>query len=150
LNRKNCVVLITILLTGLFVFTSTAFADSPTVVVNGQPLMLDVAPLVEDNHTLVPLRTIFEALSASVDWDGSTQTVTAATACDQLKLTIGSLTAYKNGSPLALDVPAKIVGNGYTMVPLRFVSEALGASVEWDDATKTAIISSATNSTPST
>ena len=150
LNQKNYVVLITILLTGFFAFTSAVLADSPTVVVNGQPLVLEAAPLLEEDHTLVPLRAIFEALSASVDWDDSTQTVTATTTSDQLKLTIGSSTAYKNGSPLTLAVPARIVGDGYTMVPLRFISEALGASVEWDAATQTATINSLSNTGSST
>jgi hypothetical protein len=97
-----------------------------------------VPPVIEQGRTLVPLRAIFEALGADVKWDGSTQTVIAIKAGKEIKLIIGGQ-AYKNGQPVTLDVPAKIV-DGRTMVPLRFVSEALGTSVRWEDATQTVSI----------
>jgi hypothetical protein len=114
-----------------------AFA-APQVVLNGQELVFDVPPVIEQRRTLVPFRAIFEALGANVSWDGSTQTVTAVKGDTEIKLTIGG-PAYKNGQPVTLDVPAKIV-NERTLVPLRFVSEVLGASVWWNDAAQTVTI----------
>ncbi len=109
---------------------------APTVLVDGIQLSFDVPPLIEDGRTLVPLRAIFEALGAEVLWDGKTQTVTALAGATQIELTIGHSTAHINNQPHAIDVPATII-NGRTLVPLRFVSEALGAKVKWDGSTQT-------------
>ena len=81
---------------------------------------------------------IFEALGAEVQWDGNTQTVTATKSGTEIRLVIGGA-AYKNGQEIQLTVPAKII-EGSTMVPLRFVSEALGCQVTWDEKTKTITI----------
>ncbi|MTI80826.1 MAG: MBL fold metallo-hydrolase [Firmicutes bacterium] len=120
-------------------------AMAAQVYVDGQEL--DVSTAVENGTTLVPLRAIFQSLGASVDWDGNTQTVTANKGQITVKLQIGSDTAYKNGQVVPLRVPGKII-NGSTMVPLRFVSESLGAKVDWDGATQTITITSGTISAP--
>ncbi|MDI9449250.1 MAG: copper amine oxidase N-terminal domain-containing protein [Pelotomaculaceae bacterium] len=99
------------------------------VILNGRTLQFDVPPIIENDRTLVPLRVIFEALGAGVEWDGATQTVRAERDGTIIKLVIGGK-AYVNDQPVELDVPAKIV-NDRTLVPLRFVSEALGCRVEW-------------------
>jgi len=112
-------------------------AMAAQVYVNGA--RLNVATVSESNTTLVPLRAIFQALGATVNWDGATQTVTAAKGQTSVKLQIGSRTAYVNGQVVTLQVPGKIM-QGNTMVPLRFLSEALGASVNWDGATQTITI----------
>ena len=117
-------------------------AMASQVFVDGQKL--DVSTTVESGTTLVPLRAIFQALDATVDWDASTQTVTANKAQTTVKLQIGSPTAYKNGQPVTLQVPGKII-QGNTMVPLRFVSESLGAKVDWDGSTQTITITSTTD-----
>jgi len=123
-------------------------AMAAQVYIDGQKL--DVATASESGTTLVPLRAIFQALGATVDWDGSTQTVTATKSQTTVKLQIGDKTAYKNGQPVTLQVPGKVV-SGNTMVPLRFVSEALGADVDWDGSTQTITIISVgtTGSAPS-
>lgn len=131
----------------LLLSASTALA-APRVVVNSQELVFDVPPVVEQGRTLVPLRAIFEALGAEVSWDSSTQTVTATKGGTEIKLVIGGL-AYKNGQPVELDVPARIV-NDRTLVPVRFVSEALGARVNWDGKTQMATITSTTSGTEDT
>jgi hypothetical protein len=123
----------------LLVSAGTALA-APRVILNGQELVFNVPPVIEQGRTLVPLRVIFEALGANVNWDGRTRTVTATKDGTEIKLIIGGR-AYKNNQPVALDVPAKIV-NGRTLVPLRFVSEALGAKVNWDAKTQVATIRS--------
>jgi len=114
---------------------------APQVILDGRTLTFDVPPIIENDRTLVPLRAIFEALGANVQWDGQTQTVTAVKGSTEAKLTIGSHIAYKKGQPVTLDVPAKII-NDRTMVPLRFVSEALGAAVDWNGETQTVTITS--------
>ncbi len=110
------------------------------VILNGRMLQFDVPPIIENDRTLVPLRVIFEALGASVEWDGATQTVRAERDGTIIKLVIGGM-AYVNDQPVELDVPAKIV-NDRTLVPLRFVSEALGCQVEWFGDTMTVNITS--------
>jgi competence ComEA-like helix-hairpin-helix protein len=120
---------------------------APKVFVDGAALTFQVPPRVEQGTTLVPLRGIFESLGATVVWDGATQTVKASKADTQIQLKIGSTTAYRNGQAVTLAVPGKVI-NGSTLVPLRFVSEALGADVKWDGPTQTITITS-TVSTPS-
>src|SRR5450830_813791 len=113
---------IAIILSMMLSFAGLAQA-APQVVLDGQTISFDVPPVIENNRTLVPLRAIFEALGASVQWDGATQTVTATKSDTEITLIIGGQ-AFKNGQPVSLDVPAKII-ESRTMVPLRFVSEAL-------------------------
>lgn len=128
-----------ILIASMFSFAGLAQA-APQVILNGQSLSFDVPPVIENDRTLVPLRAIFEALGASVQWDGENQMVTANKAGTEIKLSIGG-PAYKNGTPVNLDIRAKIISNR-TMVPLRFIAEALGCQVSWDHATQTVTITS--------
>jgi len=120
------------------VSTGTALA-APNVVLNGNKLAFNVPPIVESGRTLVPLRTIFESLGATVTWDEDSQTVTAIKGTNTIKLQIGSYTATINGKPMELSVPGEVV-NGRTLVPLRFVSEAMGCKVDWVEATQTVVI----------
>ena len=102
--------------------------------INGEELILDQEPVMENDRVLVPLRGIFEALDAEVVWDETTQTVTATRGEGfiVLRLQIGSDTLLINEREVILDVPAKIV-NGRTLVPVRAVTEAFGAEVEWSE-----------------
>lgn len=110
-----------------------------SVLVNGRPIACDVPPLLENGRTLVPLRALGEALGAEIGWDGSTETATLALAGTTVELKIGSREALVNGRQLTLDVPARLIG-GRTFVPLRFIGQALGARVEWDEASRTASV----------
>lgn len=105
------------------------------VALNGWTMSFDVPPIIENDRTLVPLRVIFEALGAGVEWDETTQTVKAERHGTVIALVIGGK-AYINDQPVELDVPAKIV-NGRTLIPLRFVSEAMGCKVDWDGVART-------------
>jgi hypothetical protein len=95
----------------------------------------------------VPLRGIFESLGAQVNWDASTRTITATKGDTDVQLGIGDHRATVNGRAVYLDAPAMILG-GSTMVPLRFVGEALGADVKWFEATQT--VSITTGEAPTT
>lgn len=107
-------------------------AEMPQIVIDNTRLdvPMDQLPFIEDGRTLVPLRSIFEALGASVAWEEATQKVTARKGDVQIELTVDSSTAYINGRAVTLDKPAKVI-NGRTFVPLRFVGEAFGATVSW-------------------
>ncbi len=101
------------------------------VVLNGELLSFDQEPVIESGRTLVPMRTIFGEMGASVDWEPKTKTVRSRRSDVQISLTIGAKQAEVNGQTMELDVPAKIL-NGRTLVPLRFVAEAMDADVDWD------------------
>ena len=110
-----------------------------SVLVNNNKLEFDQEPILEQNRTLVPLRKIFEALGAIVTWNERTQTVTVIKGSKKIYFTINSPEMYVDGNKLTIDVPAQI-RNGRTLVPVRAISEALGCSVDWDDSSKTVII----------
>ena len=109
------------------------------VTVNKDILVFDQPPVIVNDRTLVPLRAIFEALGAVVEWDAETRTVTARRGDDTLSLVIDTNIINKNGTAIEIDVPAQIIGDR-TMVPVRAISESLGASVDWNANTRTVII----------
>jgi hypothetical protein len=97
-------------------------------------------PLEQAGTVLVPLRGVFEKLGAQVAYDGATKTILAVKGSTSVSLTLGSNAAVVNGGIRTLTRPAQAV-NGTTLVPLRFVSEALGAGVNWRAASRTVVIS---------
>lgn len=124
----------------MFLGLPLAQANTPIrVTINGAPLTMDVAPTIQNGRTLVPMRAIFEALGAQVHWDDATSTIRAYRREDAIVLQLGNRTAWVNGPSRQLDVAPVAVG-GRTMVPLRFVAEALGAQVAWVDATRTVTV----------
>ena len=129
------------------VFAEDAQSNGISVYLNGEEMTFDSEPYIENGTTRVPMRAIFEGLGADVDFDAETKTVIAQKDGTEIKLTIGEDTAYVNGEANKLLVPAEIK-NSRTMVPLRFVSEALGAQVDWDGETKTVTIASENNEKP--
>lgn len=106
-----------------------------TIMLNGNYLYSDVPPTIIDDRTLVPMRAIFEALNADVSWDEATATATAKAKVKkkdvEIKLTENQKTVYVNDEPVELDVPAMII-NGRFVVPVRFVAETFGATVNWN------------------
>lgn len=110
------------------------------VFVEGEPVVFDQPPIIEGGRVLVPLRGIFEKMGATVEWRPTTRMVVAARGNTLVELAIGSRIAKVNDRPITLDVPALII-RGRTLVPLRFISESLGAQVDWNPATRTVLIS---------
>lgn len=108
---------------------TSAFGISVTV--DAEPLQVTTPPVMENGTTLVPMRAIFEALGMTLNWDDATKTATATNDDTEIKLTLGSTTAYVDGKATTLSVPAKSI-NGSTMVPVRFISEALGNTIDWN------------------
>jgi len=118
--------------------SSLAGSSSPPAVkvrVDTQEISFDVPPVIQNGRTLVPLRGVAEALGALVAWEEKSKTVTIEKDDTTVELTVGNTVALKNKEKLTLDVPAKII-QGRTMIPLRFISEALGAVVQWEPASR--------------
>jgi hypothetical protein len=118
----------------LLALACPAYAASPEAPIklflDETALETDVPPVLHEGRTLVPFRAIGEALMAEVNWDGDARKVTLTLGDKTVELIIGDKTAYVNGEATTLDVPAMLVENR-TMVPLRFISESLGAYVQW-------------------
>lgn len=114
--------------------TLPAFAaEDSTVLVrlDGTKQNYDVEAQIIEGRTMVPMRGIFTALGAEVAWDGEQQHITATKGAKVVELTIGDDKATVNGEIKTLDV-SPIIYEGSTLVPLRFISEALDCYVEWD------------------
>lgn len=128
---------------GMMLSGISAFAQDVTVLKNGNPIEFDVAPFIDNDRTLVPMRAVFEAVGASVEWIEETKTVMAVYEVEGEKrfvvLQIDNESAFVNEEQVTLDVPAKIVSDR-TFVPLRFVMESLGYEITWDGDTYTANI----------
>ena len=117
----------------------TAAPQQISVLCNGSPIIFDQPPIIQNDRTLVPLRVIFEALDAKVDWDDSTRSVIAKREDISIKLQIGSTQLYVNDKAVTLEVSAQIIGDR-TMVPVRAIAESFGADVQWVSESKTIII----------
>jgi hypothetical protein len=132
----------TLMVGALIAGAAVASAQQIRVEVDGRAIRFtDTQPSYMQGRVLVPVRGVFEELGANVQWHPMTRTVTAVRGDQQVNFRIGERWATVDGRSVALDVPAQIM-NGRTMVPLRFVSEALGAEVTWHDPTRTVMINS--------
>lgn len=101
------------------------------IMIDGKEMSVTTPPFMENYRVLVPMRSVFQALGATVVWNGETKTITASKDNKQIRLKVGSKKATVDGKSYTLDVAPQII-NGHTFVPTRFVSEALGATVKWD------------------
>ncbi|PIU54745.1 MAG: hypothetical protein COS89_09200, partial [Deltaproteobacteria bacterium CG07_land_8_20_14_0_80_38_7] len=99
--------------------------------INGEEVALTEAPFIYKGRVFVPIRFISETFGAQVIWDAIFKIVTINLNSQILRLQVGNLTADVNGKTASLDV-APIIKNNTTFVPIRFISEAFGASVDWD------------------
>lgn len=110
--------------------------------VNGHIIRFNTDPVLSDTgSTLVGYRSIMEELGAAVSWDETTKTVTAEKDGTTVTLTIGSDTAYVNGKAQTLTQPPEIQ-NDSTMIPIRFMAEALGMKVGWTESSRLITITS--------
>lgn len=120
--------------------TSASFViGSTSYKVGADEKTMDVAPYIKNGRTYLPVRYVAEALgvtSENILWDGATNKVTLLKGDKVVQLTIGSKAMLVNGVSISMDVPAEIT-SGRTMLPFRFIAQALGATVGWDEATQT-------------
>ena len=117
---------------------------SSSFTVNGETRYLDSPPVIKNSRTLVPIRAIVEALGGTISWDPTERKVTVTLGSTTIELWIGKNTARVNGVSKLIDstnsnVVPEII-NGRTMLPLRFVTENLGCTVQWDGSTQTITI----------
>jgi outer membrane protein assembly factor BamB len=110
--------------------------NSNIMVVDGVEKDVNPAPTIISGSTMVPVRAVSEAFGADVDWIAETKSIVIILGDINIILTIGSETAIVGDSVESVSPPPQIV-SGRTMLPFRFIAEALGATVEWDGETKT-------------
>lgn len=107
--------------------------------INDKTVKLDASPMIVKDRTLVPLRFIAEAFGADVQWNSVFRLVIIKLQDKEIILQIGTSYASVGGKKYTLD-SAPIIDKGRTLVPIRFIAEALNSSVEWDSTTKTVTI----------
>ena len=125
----------------------TLTIGNPNITVNGTAHAIDASgtiPVIVAGRTLLPIRAVVEAIGGTIVWDAATRTVTITASAITMGLTIGNRMATVNGVGLPIDstnatVVPLIVG-GRTMLPVRFVGEQLGGTVDWNAATRTATL----------
>lgn len=122
--------------------TVTMQIGNPVMTINGSEKKIDengTVPVVTDDRTLLPVRAFVEGIGGSVNWDENSQTATLKYGENEIKLTIGSKSAYLNGDEKTLDVTPVII-NDRTMLPIRFIAESFGYTVLWNGSTETVTI----------
>lgn len=123
-------------------FVTVHCEDNIKVILDGKTLEFDVQPQIIDERTLVPMRVIFEALGADVEWEEETQTINARRSDTDLfyiSMRVGDKIIHKEtvkenlptSNDIELDVPPMIIDER-TLVPVRAVSECFGCKVEWN------------------
>ena len=105
---------------------------SRIVNVDNEAVIYDTAPVIRNDRTLVPIRIVTETLGGKVDWNGVTKEVTLHIDGKEIKMTVGKTLEKYGVAPVIID--------GRTFVPVRFVADELGATIAWDDVTKTVTI----------
>lgn len=149
--------LLPVFLTLILLFSNCSSAQAQQAIklwINGSYVQTDVAPIIQNNRTLVPLRVISENLGLQVEWDAKTKSVMTYKLIDgrpdfkeSLLLTIGDKQVPKPAEEAAttgslyyeLEAPPVIINNR-TMVPIRFIAEAYKMPVDWDGANRTVIV----------
>lgn len=111
---------------------SSAWAQNVQVTLNGSPVeFYGVNPMMVNNRLMVPVRGIFEKMGANVVWAGSTRTVVATQGSRVVMMRVGDRQATVDAKTVFLDAPPVLVRDR-VLVPLRFISESLGATVDWN------------------
>lgn len=141
MKRSISIILLCMLITIMQVVPVLAIpsTDLPKAAVTIDGRKLAESAYIVEGRTMVPMRTIFEALDCTVEWDNPTQTVTALKGVKVIKLTIGKYEAFIDGKSYMLSAPPLLI-DSRTFVPLRFVAESLNCDVGWDQPTWTAIV----------
>lgn len=115
--------------------------QSPHILLNGQDVVSDVPAVIQGGRTYLPLRAIAEALGGEVTWDNDTRTAIIVKDGKEIRMTVDQRTYTVDGTPHDMDASPFISG-GRTLVPVRYLAEALGVFVEWDQTAFTVALSS--------
>ena len=145
--KKNILLLIfawLILSAAMYTCTSATDEESEkseeiSVYLKGNKINFDVQAQTINDRTMVPIRAIFEAMGATVKWDDISQTATCQKDNTTVKMTLDSETEYINGTAVKMDV-APISIDNRTLAPARYVAEAFGYTVNWEEETKSVLI----------
>ena len=142
-NLKKVLIIMIVFCMVLTSFNVVMASESSEIKVklDGEFISFDTQPQLIGGRTMVPLRAIFEALGATVNWDEDTQTVTSYNEAYLVKCTIGKNEMNVNNEIKMMDV-APMTINDRTLVPARFVAEAFDCKVDWDADKLTVIITS--------
>lgn len=126
-------------------FTLSMQINNPLMTVNGEEKEIDpgmgTVPLIRNNRTLIPVRSLIEEMGGTVSWNNEAQETTLSLNGDTIRLTVGSTDAYLNESVHTLDTPPVII-NSRTFLPVRFIAESFKFNVEWDNVRQLISISS--------
>lgn len=137
------------LMTGtMMLFGTCAYARDISVTINGEPLVTDVAPTIVNDRTMLPMRAIFEALGAEVEWVGEDSLIFATKGTSIITMKIGmpkmNVQKIDAEAPIIVDLDtAPYIQDDRTMVPVRAIAEAFEAEVDWIDETSTVVITTA-------
>ena len=144
--KKLLVVLLSVVVAlSMFGMTAAAADDKveisfcvgdATLLINGSEVTVEKPYVVGEGVTLVPIRVITEAFGAKVDWIEETETVKLEYPDVNITIQIGNPMAEVNGKAEKLLAAPELTESGYTMIPLRFISENFGAVVSYDEATE--------------
>ncbi len=107
----------------------TMYINKMDMHVDGKVITMDTMPIIQDNRTFVPFRSLAQAFGANVDYDDATRSITTKLDDKTIVMTIGQKEFTVNGKTETMDVAPFIDQNNRTMVPVRFIAQALGFSV---------------------
>ncbi len=139
--RAVCISLICI----FFVVAPIGFSDEHiSVIINDQPVEFQTSPMVNDGVLMVPMRELFEAMSAEVLWIGEDQTVVAYRDNMHLKLKIGDKVAFKNGKKFTM-LAAPTIRESRTLIPVEVIAETFDLMTNWNEGTKTLSLSASSD-----
>jgi len=134
----------------VIILTTFSFASANNIQVYLDNALINLSgkAVMENGRVLVPMRSIFETIGASVNWDGTNNLITSAKGNTKIALQIGNKNMGLNGKLVALDVAPKIE-SGRTLVPVRVISESFGYKVNWDNSKSIVYIVSGNSNNPS-
>lgn len=113
--------------------------ENISLTVNGEKVETQVPPTIIDGRTMVPVRDIFEACGAKVNWDANTKTITGEKGNTTVVMQIDSNMLFINEDVTEMDATPVII-DGRTLAPARYVAESFGGIVDWDAENKVVII----------
>lgn len=132
--------LFTLLITIVIFAIPVSANEEISVLLNGEVLDFDVQPQIINGRTMVPMRKIFEALGATVEWENETQLIRAKKQGKIVVMQINSPLISVDGYDVTLDVPPQLIG-GRTLVPVRAVAESFDIHVLWDEIYNNVVLS---------
>jgi hypothetical protein len=144
--RKLLLGLVCIITLGL-ICPGHVLAAGITVSLDGEIVPLIDPPILEQGRVLVPLRSIFEKMGATVNWNGTLKQVEVVKGSREIYLPVEGRQAFINGVAYEIDVLPRLE-KGRTFVPLRFISQALGARVNWDNLNQHVSVTTNLNNQP--